>query len=91
MSQEWRRQTKAKQKAKDVRDMTVRELCALAGEVRSAPAGTRKMRRAADRMAIAAWHLEGSGALQQMLWWEKGIEPEAPPDAKATVVPMPPR
>lgn len=80
--------SKPKSRAKDVRDMTIRELCDLAEEVRSAPAGTRKMRRAADRMSIAAWHLEGSGALQQMLWWCTGIEPEAPPDGKATVVQM---
>jgi hypothetical protein len=67
-----------KPRTKDVRDMTVQDLCDLAKEVRSAPVGSRKMRRAADRMSIAAWQLEGSGALQQMLWWHRGIEPEAP-------------
>jgi hypothetical protein len=88
---QWQSKPKQKPRSKDVRDTTIRELCDLAEEVRSAPAGSRKMRKAADRMSIAAWHLEGSGALQQMLWWCTGIEPEAPPDGKADVVQMPPR
>lgn len=87
---QWKSKPKSKPRMKDVRDMTIRELCSLADEVRSSPAGSKKMRRAADRMAVAAWHLE-NGALQQMLWWTTGIEPEAPPDGKATVVEMPKR
>jgi hypothetical protein len=85
-----RTKVKPRSNSKDVREMTIRELCALADEVRSSPAGSRKMRRAADRMAMAGWYLSDSGALQQMLWWER-IEPEAPPDAKAALVVMPPR
>jgi hypothetical protein len=82
---------KSKPRAKDVREMTVQELGILAKEVRSAPAGNRKVRRTTNRMSIAAWHLKGSGALQQMLWWCRGIEPEAPPNGTADVVQMPPR
>ncbi|MFP5226873.1 MAG: hypothetical protein ACLGXA_04540 [Acidobacteriota bacterium] len=66
----------------DGRELTVRELCQLAEEVRSAPVGSRELRRAADRMAIAATYLEATGALQQMMWWAGAdVAPEPPPDA----------
>jgi hypothetical protein len=66
----------------DVRDMTIRELAALANEVRSAPVGSRQLRRAADRMSMAAWALQG-GALQQMIWWAgSDVAPEPPPDGR---------
>jgi hypothetical protein len=67
----------------DVRDLTVRDLVALAEEVRSAPVGSRQLRRAADRMAMVAWALSG-GALAQMVWWEPSTMPEAPPDGQET-------
>lgn len=63
----------------DVRDMTVRELIALASEVRSSAVGSKRLRRAADRMACVAWALSG-GALSQLIWWEPSTMPEAPPD-----------
>lgn len=64
---------------KDVRDMTVRDLIDLAEEVRSAPVGSQKLRRAADRMAAVSWALSG-GPLQQMIWWAPSTMPEGPPD-----------
>jgi hypothetical protein len=72
----------------DVRDMTVRDLCALAEEIRSSPIGSRKLRRAADRMAQVAWALSG-GALQQMVWWEPSTMPEPPPDGQDGPEPPP--
>lgn len=72
--------------AKDVRDMTIRELNELAAQVRSLPVGSKKYRQAADRMSSATWALEGLGALGQMLWWARDAEAEAPPDGKAKVV-----
>ena len=65
--------------ANDVHDMTIRELAELAREVRAAPIGSKRLRRAADRMSQVAWVLSG-GALQQMIWWEPSAMPEAPPD-----------
>jgi hypothetical protein len=38
----------------DIRDMTVRELAELAREVRAAPIGSKRLRRAADRMSQVA-------------------------------------
>ena len=71
---------------KDVRDMTLRELADLAQEVRCASPGSVRLRRAADRMAIATWCLQ-DGALQQMMWWAGSdiAQPEPPPDARGEV------
>jgi len=73
-----------KNQAKDVREMTVQELVDLADEVRSAPVGSARLRRAADRMAMAAWCLQG-GALEQMVWWADDVVPEPPPDEREDV------
>lgn len=72
----------------DPRDMTVRDLCTLAEEVRSAPVGSRQLRRAADRMAMVAWALSG-GALQQLIWWAPSTMPEGPPDGVEEPEPEP--
>lgn len=75
---------------KDVRDMTLRELGELAAQIRSAPAGSRKLRKLADQMCAASFVLEDSGALGQMMWWAKSTaKMEAPPDGKAEVISMP--
>jgi hypothetical protein len=67
---------------KDVREMTVRELCELAEEIRTSPAGSTKLRRAADRMAEVAWALQ-DGPLAQMLWWAgSDVVPQPPPDTQ---------
>jgi hypothetical protein len=77
-------------RAQDVRDMTVRELVDLAEEVRNALPGSRKMRRAADRMSAVTWCLEG-GALQQMMWWAgSDVASEPPPDAREQLLVVPP-
>jgi len=68
--------------AKDVHDLTVRELCDLATQVRAAKPGSKALTRAADRLAAVSWVLEGSGALGILLWWATSDEPEAPPDAR---------
>jgi hypothetical protein len=67
---------------KDVGDLTARELCELAAQVRAAKPGTIQLRKAADRMAAASWMLEGSGALGILLWWATSDEAEPPPDAR---------
>lgn len=54
--------------------MTVRELCALADQLRKAEPGSRAHRRLCDQMAIASWYLEHSGVL-----WCMGLEQHPPP------------
>jgi hypothetical protein len=73
-------------KKKDLRDLTVRELGELAAKVRSSAIGDKEYKRAIEDMAMASLYLEDSGALGQLLWWAKDVEPDAPPDAKAEVV-----
>lgn len=67
-------------------DMSLRDLCKMAEQLRSAKPGSRKASQLANRMGAAATYLEDSGALAQMLWWARDVEPEAPPDGKAQVV-----
>jgi hypothetical protein len=66
--------------------MSIRDLGKLAEEVRAAKIGTKRARQLADRMCAASLYLEDSGALAQLLWWAKDVEPEAPPGGKAKVV-----
>lgn len=73
----------------DAGDLTVRDLCALARELRDCQPGSRRYRQITDQIAFAATYLANCGVLSQMMWWCKDIEPEAPPDAKAEVVQFP--
>lgn len=72
--------------AKDVREMTVGELCEVADQVRRSPANSKVMRRAADTVCLASMYLECAGALQQMMWWAGDLRPEPPPDARAKLL-----
>lgn len=74
----------------DPRDLTIRELCALAAQVRKSVPETREYRQRVERMATAALYLYDAGALSQMIWWMRDIEPEAPPDGKARVIELRP-
>lgn len=72
-------------------DMSIRDLCRMAQELRAAQPGSRQASQLANRMGAAATYLEDSGALAQMLWWARDVEPEAPPDGKAEVIEFMPK
>jgi hypothetical protein len=55
----------------DIPKMTVRELCDLAEQVMSAPAGSKRAAALAARIGAATTYLEDADACQQMLWWLK--------------------
>ena len=80
----------------DPREMTIRDLMALATELRDGDPDSAAYRRACDRLAMASWYLELSGVL-----WCLGLEeqppgfqpePEPPPRIRrAEVVEIPSR
>ena len=70
---------------RDIPDMSIRDLGKLAGEIAASKPGTKRARQLADQMCAASLYLEDSGALAQLLWWARDVEPEAPPGGKAEV------
>ena len=73
---------------KDVRDMTIRELGELADQINSLDGSDSTRRRLNDKMAIASLLLADSGALSQLLWWARDVEPEGPPESRARLFVM---
>lgn len=73
--------------ARDVRDMTIRELGMLADDIRTLPRLSQDYVDASQSMALAALTLQSTGALAQLVWWQ-GVDPEPPPDVRGKIVEM---
>lgn len=76
----------------DPRDLTLRDLCALAEELRDGEPGSPPYLRACDRLAMASWYLEHAGVLWCLGLEQQpppGFEPEPEPPPRAVVVEMP--
>jgi hypothetical protein len=54
---------------RDIPNITIRELCALAEQVRKAPAGSKNAAALYARMGAAATYLQDAEAFEQLLWW----------------------
>lgn len=62
----------------EIRRMTLEQLLQLAATAQSSPAGSRKMRRASERISQVAALLQSNNALAQLLWWCAEVEPIPP-------------
>ena len=62
----------------DIRNITLRQLLRLAAIARSAPAGSQRMRQAAQRIRQVAALLQSNGAMAQLVWWCADIVPVPP-------------
>ena len=58
--------------------MTLKHLLRLAAVTKSAPAGSQRMRHAAQRMRQVAAFLHQKGLIAQLLWWCAYVEPLPP-------------
>lgn len=76
---------------RDVPDITIRELCALAEQIRKAPAGSKRAAALSARMGAAAMCLRDARVFEQLLCWVASAHPEPPPRTTADVIEFPSR
>jgi len=62
----------------NIRDMTLGQLLRLAAVTRSAPAGSQRMRHAAERIGQVAMLLHTNKAMGLLFWWCGDLEPLPP-------------
>ncbi|MFZ0301879.1 MAG: hypothetical protein WAL75_04305 [Terracidiphilus sp.] len=76
--------------AHDIREVTVGQILRWAAIARSSSVGTRKLKRAAERMSQVAAALDSGNALEQILWWTGEVVPEPPGRVReGSITPVP--